>query len=122
MMVGVGGVQTETVGQVMFRLYVAGATTRSARAILVVREVCAAAGQGCCVVEIVDVYQQPERAREDRIIATPTLIRLHPRPCKRWIGAAIDADRLQLLHFPPAEVPGATSDATANQDAAFGPT
>ena len=36
--------------------------------------------------EVVDVYQQPELARANQIVATPTLIKEFPRPVRRFIG------------------------------------
>jgi len=35
---------------------------------------------------IIDLLEQPQRAIEDRIIATPTLVREHPSPSRRMIG------------------------------------
>ena len=36
--------------------------------------------------EVIDVYQQPELARENQIVATPTLVKEFPRPVRRFIG------------------------------------
>lgn len=70
----------------VLRLFVAGATTRSRQAILRVRQLCAAELKENCTLEVVDIYQQPERARENQIVATPTLIKEFPRPVRRFIG------------------------------------
>jgi circadian clock protein KaiB len=73
-------------GKYVLRLYVAGATDRSRRAVLRVRELCAAELAGNCELEVIDVYQQPILARDGQIVATPTLVREFPRPVRRLIG------------------------------------
>lgn len=51
-----------------------------------------------CEVEVIDVLEFPERAEEDRILATPTLIRESPLPRRRITGDLSDATRvLQLI-------------------------
>jgi circadian clock protein KaiB len=74
----------------MLRLFVAGATTRSRQAILRVRELCAAELEDHCQFEVVDIYQQPGLARENQIVATPTLIVEFPPPLRRFIGNLAD--------------------------------
>ena len=64
----------------------AGATTRSQQAVLRVRELCAAELKGRCKLEVIDIYQQPALARENQIVATPTLIKEFPKPVRRFIG------------------------------------
>jgi circadian clock protein KaiB len=68
------------------RLFVAGATARSRQAILHVRELCETELKGRCKLEVIDIYQQPDLARENQIVATPTLIKEFPRPVRRFIG------------------------------------
>ena len=63
------------------RLFVAGATARSRQAVLHVREL-----KGNCKLEVIDIYQQPELARANQIVATPTLIIASPPPVRRFIG------------------------------------
>lgn len=36
--------------------------------------------------EVIDVYQQPGLARDNQIVATPTLVKVFPRPMRRFIG------------------------------------
>jgi circadian clock protein KaiB len=75
-----------TTGQYILRLFVAGATARSTQAVLRVRELCGAELKGRCSLEVVDIYQQPVLARENQIVATPTLIIQLPLPVRRFIG------------------------------------
>jgi circadian clock protein KaiB len=67
-------------------LFVAGATARSRQAILCVRQLCEAEPKGSCKLEVIDIYQQPKLARENQIVATPTLIIAFPPPLRRFIG------------------------------------
>ncbi len=64
----------------------AGATARSRQAILRVRQLCETELKGNCTLEVIDIYQQPKLARENQIVATPTLIKEFPRPVRRFIG------------------------------------
>ncbi len=68
------------------RLYVAGATERSRRAILRARRLCDTELRGNYDLQVIDVYQQPILARNGQIVATPTLVREFPKPVVRLIG------------------------------------
>ena len=76
------------------RLYVAGTSSRSRQAILRARELCAGELQGRCTLEVIDIYQDPIRARDGQIVATPTLVREVPLPVRRLIGTLTKASRL----------------------------
>ena len=73
-------------GKYVLRLFVAGATDRSRRAILRVGRLCDGELKGRCDLEVIDIYQQPGLARDNQIVATPTLIKELPRPVRRFIG------------------------------------
>jgi len=79
--------------QFVLRLYVTGLTPRSTRAIRAVRDVCDEFLSGRYALEIIDVYQQPSRIRDEQIVATPTLIRQGP-PMRRLIGDMTNRARL----------------------------
>ena len=68
------------------RLYVTGATPRSSRAITNLRKLCDQYIAGRYKLEVIDVYQRPELAREGQIIAAPTLVKSFPLPLRRFIG------------------------------------
>jgi circadian clock protein KaiB len=70
----------------LMRLYVTGASARSTRAITNLRKLCDEYLPGRYDLKVVDVFQQPELAREGQIIAAPTLIRTLPLPLRRFIG------------------------------------
>jgi circadian clock protein KaiB len=75
------------------RLYVAGMAPNSMRAIANVKAVCALHFSNNDL-EVVDLMIQPGRAAGDRIVVTPTLIKLSPNPQQRLIGDLSDAARL----------------------------
>jgi circadian clock protein KaiB len=77
---------TQPAGKYVLRLFVAGATVRSRQAILRVRQLCEAELNGGCDLEVIDIYQQPALARDNQIVATPTLIIEFPPPLRRFIG------------------------------------
>jgi circadian clock protein KaiB len=78
----------------LLRLYVAGATERSRRAVMRARELCEAELKGNYELEVIDVYQQPILARDGQILATPTLVRELPRPMRWLIGTMADISGL----------------------------
>jgi circadian clock protein KaiB len=78
---------TRPAGKYILRLFVAGATARSRQAILRVQELCATELNGRCQLEVIDIYQQPELARKNQIVATPTLSIVFPPPMRRFIGS-----------------------------------
>ena len=88
----------------VLKLYVAGHSPRSAAAIVSIRQVCNERLKGRYQLEVVDIYQQPEKAREGQIIATPTLIKLLPLPLRRVIGDLTKAERVLVgLDLIPLE-------------------
>ena len=81
-------------GKYVLRLYIAGATERSRRALARARRLCDVEFKGRCRLEVIDVYQQPILARDGQIVATPTLVKEFPLPVRRFIGALEDTARI----------------------------
>ena len=75
------------------RLYVAGATSRSRRAILNINAICRKHLEGKYDLEVVDILQKPALAKDDQIVAAPTLIKRLPLPSRRIIGDLSDAKK-----------------------------
>jgi circadian clock protein KaiB len=69
-----------------FRLFVTGSSPHSTRAIENTKRMCETYLKGRYDLEVVDLYQQPELARGEQLIAIPTLVRYHPLPVKRFVG------------------------------------
>jgi circadian clock protein KaiB len=77
-----------------FVLFVAGASPHSLRAINNLQEICDAHFAGNYQIEVIDVYKDPEGAKDRQIIALPLLIRKHPQPERRLIGDLSDTDKV----------------------------
>ena len=77
---------------VLLRLYVAGTDARSGEARRLCQEVIERCHPVACRLEIVDVFDDPEQAEQDRVLATPTLVRVQPPPLVRLIGGMRNAD------------------------------
>ena len=84
----------KTKGKYVLRLYLAGATERSRRALARARHLCDVELKGRCELEVIDVYQQPILAIDGQIVATPTLVKEFPLPVRRFIGALEDTARI----------------------------
>jgi circadian clock protein KaiB len=69
-----------------FRLYIAGDTVNSTQAVANLSTLCRTYLPERHKIEIVDVFREPQRALEERILMTPTLIKLGPKPAGRIIG------------------------------------
>jgi circadian clock protein KaiB len=88
----------ESPDNVLLRLFVTGSSQRSLRAIEAVRGICKEFLDDRVEVEIVDVIMQPDEAESEKILATPTLIRQIPGPCRRLVGDLGEAMRvIELL-------------------------
>lgn len=70
----------------VLRLYVTGTTPQSVRAIANIKKLCEVYLKGRYELDVVDLYQQPELAQGEQIIAAPTLIKKLPLPQRRIIG------------------------------------
>ena len=89
------GLDPATESHYVLQLFVTGMTPRSTRAIRAVRALCQQHLAGRFALEIIDVYQQPERVVNEQVIATPTLIRYQPEPLRRIVGDMTDTHRLR---------------------------
>lgn len=76
------------------RLYVTGATASSGRAIANVKALCEEHLRDRYDLEVIDIYQQPELAEDDQIVAAPTLIKRLPLPQRRLVGDFSDSRRV----------------------------
>jgi circadian clock protein KaiB len=77
----------------LLRLFVSGASPRSARAIANIKAICDRAN-GIYLLEVVDIYQQPELARTAQLVAAPTLVKTEPPPERRLVGDLSDHARV----------------------------
>lgn len=68
------------------RLYVAGQTPKSLRAFANLKRLCETHLSGTYHIEVIDLLQQPALAKDDQIVALPTLVRRLPPPMRKIIG------------------------------------
>ncbi len=78
------------------RLYVTGLTTRSTQAINTVKDLCEAELKGRYELEVIDVSKRPDLAKQENIIAAPTLVKTLPLPLRRLIGDLSDKERVLI--------------------------
>jgi circadian clock protein KaiB len=81
-------------GRYVLKLYVSGITPNSIKAIKNIETICRDHLKGRVELEIIDIYKEPERAREAQIIAVPTLIKNFPQPLRRLIGNLSDDEKI----------------------------
>lgn len=80
----------------LLKLYVTGQTSRTRQAIANLERICENELGGKYQVEIVDVLDNPQLAEDDKILATPTLIKTLPPPLRRIVGDLSDAEKVLL--------------------------
>ena len=92
----------------VLRLYIAGATPGSSRSVETLRAICEEHLNGRYELAVVDVFQQPVLAKDEQIIAVPTLIKKLPSPLRRIVGDLSNAQRVLVgldlkpkTHAPP---------------------
>jgi circadian clock protein KaiB len=76
------------------RLYVSGSTSKSALAVENIKRICEQHMKNRYDLEVIDIYQQPSLARDDQIVAVPTLIKRSPLPLRRLIGDLSDLKKV----------------------------
>lgn len=70
----------------ILRLYVTGSTGRSLRAVYNLKKICEEHLPDDYDLEVIDIYKDPEAAREAQIVAAPTLVKKLPQPIRRFVG------------------------------------
>ncbi len=86
----VGGEPQEYV----LRLYVTGTTPKSQHALAVIKDVCETHLQGRYELQVIDIYQDPQRAQLDQIVAIPTLVKELPAPLRKFVGDMSDREKV----------------------------
>ena len=80
----------------VLRLYVTGMTPRSTEAFASIKAICEERLQGRYELEVIDIYQHPQLAIDEQIIAVPTLVKKLPAPLRRLVGDLSNEDRVLL--------------------------
>lgn len=79
------------------KLYITGMTPNSVRAVKNIKSICNQYLNNNCSLEIIDIYQDPTLAKEENIIATPTLVKKSPSPIYRVVGNLSDTGKVLKL-------------------------
>jgi circadian clock protein KaiB len=80
----------------VLRLYVSGSTLKSALAVENIKRICEQYLKNRYDLKVIDIYQQPNLARDKQIVAVPTLIKRLPPPLRRLVG---DMSNLKKVLF-----------------------
>ena len=80
----------------VLKLYVAGNTPNSARALNTLKNILDKEFQGVYALKVIDVLKNPQLAEEDKILATPTLSKILPPPVRKIIGDLSDRERVLI--------------------------
>jgi circadian clock protein KaiB len=82
--------------QFRLRLYVIGSGPRSIRAVSNTRALCETHLAGRYDLQVIDLNQRPELARQEQLLAAPTLVREQPEPVRKMVGDMSNLER--VLH------------------------
>jgi circadian clock protein KaiB len=80
----------------ILRLYITGTTSRSVLALTNLKKICEEYLEGRYELEVIDLYQMPSLAKDEQIIAAPTLIKKLPLPFRRIIGDMSNIEKVLL--------------------------
>ena len=75
------------------RLYVAGQSPKSLTALTNLKRICDEHLAGRYSIEVIDLMKNPRLAKDDEIVAIPTLVRKLPEPLRKIIGDLSDTER-----------------------------
>lgn len=78
----------------VLHLYVSGMTPNSLQAIENIMKICGEHLEGHYHLEIIDIFQQKAKAKENQILAAPTLIKTKPLPARKFIGNMSRTDKI----------------------------
>lgn len=96
----------KSVERYVLKLYVTGMTSRSTDAVATIRAICHDFLEGRYDLDVIDIYEHPEMASKEQIVAAPTLIKELPAPRRRMIGNLADRARvLRGLDLPARDAP-----------------
>ena len=90
----------------VLRLYITGKTPRSEMAISMLRRICDEDFKGQYQLNVIDILEQHQLAEDEKILATPTLIKVLPQPLRRIIGDLSNREKVLFgldLHPYPTQ-------------------
>jgi circadian clock protein KaiB len=78
----------------VLRLYINGSTLKSKLAVENIRRMCEQHLKGRCDLEVIDIHKQARLARDEQIVAVPTLVKRLPAPLQRLVGDMSNLDKV----------------------------
>lgn len=90
------GKGTKKMDKVFLKLYITGHTPRSELAINNLQRICQERLLNHYELDIVDILEHPQLAEQEKILATPTLVRLSPPPVRRLIGDLSNTEKVLM--------------------------
>jgi circadian clock protein KaiB len=78
----------------VLRLYIAGQTQEAVAAFSNLKLICEEQLKGKYQIQVIDLLKHPQLARDNQILAVPTLVRKLPRPVRKIIGDLSDTERV----------------------------
>ena len=78
----------------ILRLYVTGSSERSLKAVYNLKKICEEHLPDDYDLEVIDIYKNPEAARDEQIIAAPTLVKKLPMPLRKFVGDLSDTKKI----------------------------
>jgi len=93
----VRAVSTDPEPRYVLRLYVSGASIKSVAAIRNIWYICQASLPNQYTLEVIDIYQQPERAVRDQVVAAPMLVKERPLPRRQVVGTLSNTPQVMRI-------------------------
>lgn len=91
----------------VLKLYITGKTARTETAVNMLKKICEEELQGRYQLNVIDILEYPQLAEDEKILATPTLIKVLPQPLRRIIGDLSNKEKvllgLDLYPYPAKE-------------------
>jgi len=80
----------------ILRLYVTGSSGRSLQAVSNLKKLCEKYLPDEYDLEVIDIYKNPAAAREEQIVAAPTLVKKLPTPIRRFVGDLSNTEKVLI--------------------------
>jgi circadian clock protein KaiB len=80
----------------ILRLYVTGSSARSLKAVHNLKKICEEHFPNDYDLEVIDIYKDPSAARDEQIIAAPTLVKRLPTPLRRFVGDLSNTQKILI--------------------------
>ena len=80
----------------LLKLFITGLTPKAKRAIENLQHVCEEELNGDFEMKVIDVLENPQLAEDEKILVTPTVVKVLPAPIRRIIGDLSDSEKVLI--------------------------